>query len=432
MLENFACRAHGHARLGMLALACAWPLASPLAATPAAPSASALPAAEPLDWRQANDAVGRFLRGHIDLIKTEPESPPPTQETGKLLSLDEAHTRALAQRPDLFDRPGLSPSEQLNQRREVLALRLNVQQLWSRAVLTASQARLSEESAAAAQTGAELGRRMAQVGNWSRAQWLQEHAQWLDAQMAHDQARVQAMAAREALVRKLALTGEQAQIRLPATLPTPLPLPALDGPSAQSVPRLLALARKNHPVLAQARWEADRAAQTVGTVHLARARSCLQSAAQQTAAGGAGEGAAVVPTLDTAALAWNHALDRALTAEQQANALEVELESGVRTAWQQLRLSQDRGAQLTQLLTVQTELLADMQRRYNGMLKSTWDLLASARERMAAEQRLHQAQQQQWLAQAALHNLLAGGDTSAAIEPDSAEAGSGPRRSPGH
>ena len=99
-------------------------------------------------------------------------------------------------------------------------------QLWSRAVLTARQAQLSEEAASAAQTGAELGRRMAQVGNWSRAKWQQEHAAWLDAQTAHDQARQQANAAREALVRELALTGTGAQIRLPDSLPPAPPLPA--------------------------------------------------------------------------------------------------------------------------------------------------------------------------------------------------------------
>ena len=58
-------------------------------------------------------------------------------------------------------------------------------------------------------------------------------------------------------------------------------------------------------------------------------------------------------------------------------------------------------------------------------------MLASARERMAVEQRLQQAQQQQWLAQAALNHLLAGGD-AAGIETESADAGTSPRRSPGH
>ncbi|MDP3521964.1 MAG: TolC family protein [Hydrogenophaga sp.] len=419
----FPGRARWRARLGAVALACAWPLASP--ATAELPSA-ALPNAEPLDWRLANDTVGRFLRGHIDLLKTEPEVAPPPPASGTPLTLDQALSLALSRRPDLFDRPGLAPSERLAQRREALALRLRVQALWSRAVLAASQARLSEEAAAAAQTGAELGRRMAQVGNWSRAQWQQEHAAWLDAQMAHDQARQQASAAREALVRELALTGTAAQIRLPDSLPPATPLPRLDSNPDKALATLQTQASQNHPAVAQARAEAQWQAQATSPTHLTQVRAALAQAAEQATRAGAAQAA-----LNPAELAWSHSLERALTAEHQAQAQEAALQSQVRQAWQQLQLSQQRTTQLSQLLTLQTELLADMQRRYNGMLKSTWDLLATARERLAVEQRLQQAQQQQWLAQAALNHLLAGGD-AAGIETESADAGTSPRRSPGH
>ena len=43
------------------------------------------------------------------------------------LGLDQALTLALARRPDLFDRPGLAPSERLAQRREALAPWVNAQ-----------------------------------------------------------------------------------------------------------------------------------------------------------------------------------------------------------------------------------------------------------------------------------------------------------------
>ena len=117
-------------------------------------------------------------------------------------------------------------------------------------------------------------------------------------------------------------------------------------------------------------------------------RSALTQAAEQATRAGNPQAA-----LDPAELGWSHSLERALTAGHQALAQEVALQSHVREAWQQLQLSQSRTAQLSQLLTLHSELLADMQRRYNGMLKSTWDLLASARERLAVEQRLQQARQ---------------------------------------
>ena len=45
---------------------------------------------------------------------------------------------------------------------------------------------------------------------------------------------------------------------------------------------------------------------------------------------------------------------------------------------------------------------------YNGMLKSTWDLLASTRARIEAVKATLNAQQQAWLAHIALRGVLAG------------------------
>lgn len=423
MLTFFPGRARWRARLVATACACAWPLAVPAAAE--------LPSLEPLDWRQANEAVGRFLRGHIDLIKTEPDTPPPMPELGALLDLDEALSLAWARRPDLFERPGMAPSERLAQRREALALRLRVQSLWSHAVLAARQARLSEEVAAAAHTGAELGRRMAEVGNWSAARWQREQALALDAQMAHAQVRQQALSTREALVRALALGGEAARLRLPHSLP---PAPALpqdakapdDKAPDQALATWQALAARHHPTVAQARVEAQRLARGVNPAHLALAHEQLLQAARLATAAGAPNA-----PINPATLGWSPELEAALAAGYQAQAQEAALQSQVREAWQQLQTSQQHSAQLGQLLTLHTELLADMQRRYNGMLNSTWDLLASARERLAVEQRLLQAQHQQWLAQAALQHLLAGGEPDSTTTPSGTPAAA-VRTSPDH
>lgn len=409
MLLVFSGLARWRAGLAAVTVACAWPLASPAAVD--------LPSTEPLDWRQANDTVGRFLRGHIDLLKAEPDAVPQAPEKGTLLELNQAQSLALTRRPDLFERPGMALGERQAQRREALALRLRVQALWSRAVLAARTARLSEEAAAAAHTGAELGRRMAQVGNWSRAQWQQEHAAWLDAQMANDQAQRQANAAREALVRELALIGTMAQLHLPASLPPAPALPALPPNMDAALATLQQQAAQNHMAVWQTRMEAQRLARGVNPAHLALAREqLLQVARQATLAG------TPLAAINPAALAWSPELERALDADLRAQAQEAALQSQVREAWQQLQVGQVRAAQLGQLLTLQTERLADMQRRYNGMLKSTWDLLASARERLAVEQRLLQAQQQQWLAQATLHHLLAGGEATAADTPSDTPA----------
>jgi len=67
-------------------------------------------------------------------------------------------------------------------------------------------------------------------------------------------------------------------------------------------------------------------------------------------------------------------------------------------------------ATLQALAEARDEGLADTQRRYNGMLHSTWDLLASARAQSAAHQALQQARHALWLSQQRVLHLLAGGE----------------------
>ena len=413
-------RARWRARLGAVALACAWPLL----AMPGGAAAAEAPIAEPLDWRQANETVGRFLRGHLDLIKTEPDNAAAAPASDAVLTLAQAQSMALARRPTLFDRPGLAPSERLALHRDALALRLRVQTLWSNTVLADRLAVLADASADAARAGAELGRRMAQVGNWSQAQWHQEQAVALEAQVARDQAHMQALVVREALARELTLADAQAQARVPNTLPAAPDVLVSDG--EPDLPKLQAQAAQNHPAVALARLEAQRQRRGATQEQLMAARQQLLESAQQATQQGM-----PVATIHPVALAWPAELERALEADLRAEAQAASLQSQVREAWQTLQTSRTLATQLGQLLALHTEQLADMQRRYNGMLKSTWDLLTSARQRLAVEQRLLQAQHRQWLAQATLHHLLAGGEPGATSTPSDTPA-TDARRSPDH
>ena len=85
--------------------------------------------------------------------------------------------------------------------------------------------------------------------------------------------------------------------------------------------------------------------------------------------------------------------------------------SWARDAWAQLQTTQAsaRHAQdvmLPLLQAAEQETLL----RYNGMLQSTWDLLAQARERLGALDAAHLARRDFWLAHTAWQALLAGGD----------------------
>ncbi len=407
--------------LGAVALACAWPLAMP--------SAAELPQAEPLDWRQANEAVGRYLRGHADLLKAEPAPPPAAPDARAELGLDAALAQALARRPELFMRPGQSPAETSGQRREALEWQREVREAWGQAVLAQQLARLSEEAAHVAATGAELGRRMAQVGTWSRAQWLREHTLSLDAQLARDNATTAAAAARAQLWQKLGMADGDTRWHLPGDWPAlaPIPSPPVDGQPDAAPPALFEQALTQRPDLLAARVEAQRVVQAVAPAQLAAAQAQVAQAAQAAVSQGQATGA-----LNPVALGWNHAQERALSANLAVQAQETTLRLDLQNAWRQWQMAQSQVTRLSASQAAQTELLDDMQRRYNGMLKSTWDLLASAREHMATQQRLQQARHDLWLSHTRLQHLLAGGDAVPHSPSLGAVPTGGTQRSPGH
>ena len=154
-----------------------WPaLAQPLP-PPAAPSAKQTEALQ--RWREVNDRVGEFPRGHIDLLQWERRqttagaTPPPTTATGTLC-MDEAVQRALASQPELFGLASPSPLVAQARHQALIAAVAQVRQAWLDAVLASQTVRHQQARSELADSGAELGQRMVQAGNWSQARLLRE------------------------------------------------------------------------------------------------------------------------------------------------------------------------------------------------------------------------------------------------------------------
>jgi outer membrane protein TolC len=93
-----------------------------------------------------------------------------------------------------------------------------------------------------------------------------------------------------------------------------------------------------------------------------------------------------------------------------------------RTAFDIARHQRDVAVQLS------TAMQEETQNRYNGMLQSTWDLLASARARVQSINSAQQAQRDFWLAHTDLQLVLAGGvATFSAETPDSGASATTPK-----
>lgn len=375
--------------------------------TPSAPPSGPPPAGDALTdpataWRAANDAVGAFPRGHADILRWEQAqvlgTPTASEPDTAVWSLDEVVRRALLARPDLLMTPGLGPTERLRLAQATAAVVRDAQAAWIEAVTARQVRRLAQDAHTAADAGAELARRMRQTGNFSaERQWREKLPLW-DADAREEQALA---AERQAVVRLWQQIGgsespEALARHLPDTLPARPNLPAADARTTWA-----AQVRERHPDWRRLQLDAQRqrAALPPG------AWDELQTAWAQAVA----RGLPGAPRWDPTAPRWPHAWDQALAAHAALTQFERRLDGDLDLAWANARRAAERAErQRHRVLPALQALEEETLLRYNGMLASTWDLLAAARERIAAQQAAVTAERDAWLAWLDLQAVLAG------------------------
>lgn len=432
--------ASGRACLWCAAVLCAAPAwAEPLAlraadpATPvAAVAAPALPApalAQPLElptdidraraiWQQANARVAEFARGHIDLLRWEAQNPgqalpvPPIEPSQPMLDAAQALRLSLRQRPDVFAHAGMNALERASVQRAYVAHAQAVHSAWVDAVSARHSLRLMTEALSAAHTGVALGQRMVQAGNWSQAKLLREQLTQAAAQQAVTRAQQAQTRADEQLARLLGQWDGAALAALLQRLPTSLPaLPeqVSAGPGIRPDEVEAAVLRAT-PLLAWQRTEARRQLAAVPPERLTAWQQAVDAALNAPAKADSAPPWSA-PQIDNLPLLRDHALEGAVQAEARLLQAAAERRSMAREAWAQLQAAHAHALHAQNVLVpLHTTLEQETLLRYNGMLQSTWDLLAQARERMAAVDAAHQARRDFWLAHSAWQALLAGGD----------------------
>ncbi|MBL8388023.1 MAG: hypothetical protein JNK17_07405 [Hydrogenophaga sp.] len=379
--------------------------AAPSLAQPAAESEHALALKA---WQRANALVAEFPRGHMDLLRWEARQvPEPGPQGSHGASTDplqpaEVLRASLRWRPELLSRPDMGGVERARLRSQWADHVRQVQAAWLEAVAANERHRYATDVLENARVGAELAQRMVQAGNWSEARLLREQLTETRAHQAWLSSGLEQRVRLESLVRLMG-DVEDSQVdalaaRLPARLP-PLPDQAPTDPGAQ------ALALDRWPSLDTLRASARRA----GTAtDLAAWDQAVDDAVRAAAAAGAAAGDP--PFVADRRLAGNERIEHAAQA-RAALQLAIgarrsqtrEAQAALTTRYALARLAQD------ELLARQGAAEQDTLRRYNGMLLSTWDLLASARARLAALDEAAQARLRYWLAEADWRSLLAGG-----------------------
>lgn len=317
-------------------------------------------------WRQANELVGQFRRGHADLLKWEQaqgRERGPTPVAVPLNALDLSTPEAAVElawqthpaTANTLNRLGsanralvlsgswteLDPSLswRLEGLDEVIELAVSARKAW----LQASASQLALEPAKAAldttQVAQELGQRMVAVGNWSRLALAPHQLAWAKAQLNWQRARYAAALDQARLLKLLQLSGRHDAVRLADALPA-VPVQAMDEDE---------FARQLQRIQAQ-----------VNAVRRDRQREAARLAYQ--------------------AYLGSHAV---------------------------AMITRNELLKLRELITEETQL------HYNGMLKSTWDLLAEVQAQAQTRLDLINAERDFALAGLDLQSALLGGEPEA-------------------
>jgi outer membrane protein TolC len=260
---------------------------------------------------------------------------------------------------------------------------------------------------AAADASNDLARRMVVAGNFSKLAQMREQAFYSDAVTNLARAQHQAVAAREALVRALGLTGAQLNVQLPDRLP--------DLPKAPAEPKdAEQTAMDKRLDVLMAKRSAEATAHALGLNKATRFINVLHLGYQNKSATGASlshgyEIELELPLFDfgsarsaRAESAYMQAVNRTAAVAGKARSEVRESYSAYRTAYDVARHYRDEVVPLRKRISEENLL------RYNGMLASVFDLLSDSKDQIAGVVGAVGALRDYWVAETNLQTALTG------------------------
>lgn len=366
-------------------------------------------ASDSRQWRQANTEVGRHLRGHIDLLKSERGRliTDPIISAGAfkedasapVLSEEAARKAVLALYADVVADQAIGELERYRRDAQILEILQSTQKLWIQAVAAKEQLLIQQRIAEAASISLELAKRMEKVGNWGRNRLV-------DIEIGYQTARNQLLVADQVAFnsrQKLATQIGTHSWKLPNALAQPISqyqLSELQTPLDDQLKQLLA----RHPQYLLLEKEAQYYERIVGPAVMEEWRAHLSSMLDQSTSW-----TQRIPTVDRTKIIWSHNLEKAIQTRASALRLSIQTQSDLKQAREHLRAAETQASDIMnrlQKLYISAEEEALM--RYNGMFISTWELISKAQAKMQAELSTAQAKQAYWSALADIRSLLAG------------------------
>ena len=295
---------------------------------------------------------------------------------------------------------------------DVIRTAADTRKAWVGAVAARQSAAYMRDAREAAEAGAELARRMARVGNWSKLQQAREQSTLADVSAQLARAEQAALSEREKLTRLMGLWGEDTAYTLPDRLPE---LPAqlagrgdieavalrerLDVRAARDESRYLA------GTLGFTRATGMMDALTVGGVH----NTIFDNASGARENKDGFELELPIPIFDWGQARTARAEATYLQSVARVREVAVRARSEAREAWHGWRTAYDVAKHYRdEIVPLRKFIVDETQLRYNGMLSSVWELLAESRNHIAAVTNAITAQRDFWIADTDLRTALTG------------------------
>ncbi|MHB1334215.1 MAG: TolC family protein, partial [Sulfuriferula sp.] len=290
---------------------------------------------------------------------------------------------------------------------QVLRLAADTRKAYFEAVAAQQSVVYARQVNAAAEAGAELGGRMAQVGNWSKLDQRREQMFYADATTALARAQKASVMTREKLTRLMGLWGDQTRFQLPERLPDlpakPLQVEDIEGFVIQN--RLDIQAAKQQTASLATSLGLTRTTRFINVLDLGYVRNTERGLPRATGY----ELSLEIPIFDwgSARVAKSEAIYMQSVnylAETAVNARSEVRESylGYRSAYDLARHYRDNIVPLRKQISDENLL------RYNGMLIGVFELLADAREQVLSVDGYINALKDYWVAQTDLSAALGG------------------------
>ena len=295
---------------------------------------------------------------------------------------------------------------------EALKLALETRKAFFSAVAAEEGVRYMEQVKLAAEASADLARRMAAVGNWSKLNQAREQVFYAEATAQIARIKQARVAARERLTRQMGLWGEDLRFVLPERLPD---LPK----AARKAGDLEAQALAQRLDVQGARRETEALAESMGLTQISRFVNLLElglihntESPRPPQRGWEIElripifdfgGARVVRAEQLYMQSVNRVAEAAIRARSEVR----ENHSAYRTSFDLAQHYRD------EIVPLRKRISEEMLLRYNGMLASVFELLADSRDSVMSVNAYIEALRDFWIAESDLQAALTSGSPGA-------------------